>query len=221
MSHSHSNNPPLSKAVQWGQEWGTACAWELTPNDYFVEIPRLTGRSKGRNSPATKGLSQAERAWLENRFGLNSWTETKENTWSRRQEARVTCATLTWEKRPRAFDGDFMRRCYGLRGKGKKGRNKELGAWILGMKPKLEYAKTEKIGRSDHKIRENLEAKILYPVHPHYLQKRTGDIRRRTWKLFQSPSHKPYPRYPEIFYDLKRIHDLNLRQISARNYQKK
>lgn len=79
----------------------------------FVEIPRLTGRSKGRNSPAAKGLSQAERAWLENWFGLNSWMETRENIWSERQEARVIDATLTWEKRPWASDGDFMRRCNG------------------------------------------------------------------------------------------------------------
>lgn len=40
-------------------------------------------------------------------------------------------------------------------GTGKKGRNKELGAWILGMKLELEYVKMEETRRSAHEIREN------------------------------------------------------------------
>lgn len=44
-----------------------------------------------------------------------------------------------------------------------KGRNKEIGAWILGMKMRFEYLKMEEIRKSGHRIRVRRENTVSCP----------------------------------------------------------
>lgn len=76
--------------------------------------------------------------------------------------------------------------------------------------------KLQEMGRSGHRIKENQKRQnyILPPIRPPTSQ--TGletDGKRSENSSGKLPSCEPCLKYPEIFYNLERIHALNLRQI--------